>query len=461
MNFFITGNSAVEAGLNLDFISPANARFGNFASKGQTVSQSYSIAQNVFQLVDKSKINFVLIGLTADSLLLDADERLTVDSYDDNLKALDDYIKLCLDNGAKPICVIFPFAPTVRERYRVTFLKPLFELLTYFEERVPDFKAFNFFDMELPQEAFSDERHLTDKGASGVSFVLTFQLYKQNIFTVENLAQINYSYFYYLSHVMDKINFHALLSKVFSYSVEKLRRKKKIKIAFVADHAANWCGDRLYNLFAQNDRFETTVFIIKGTESTLEDARHDFEQFKSAGLNVVGVPDLNEETEPQDIVFFLRPYQGNFSKNFQFDVLTPQTLCIYIPYYIGTVPGFLTGYYHLPIFHLAWKYFFEAKSAPKVFAEKSQRAPFCGVVSGLPKMDFFFKSANKSSFTWKMFAPPRDVAKKLSGLRIGLLYVQGKKKQVRQVRFLITSSSCTNLRKRTLKRVGLSSRTLG
>jgi len=263
MNFFITGNGAVEVGLNLDFISPVNAKAGIFASSGQTLKQSYSIAQNIFQLVGKDKINFVLIGLTADSLFLDKDERLTVDFFDDNLHALDDYIKLCVDNGAKPIGVILPFSPSVRERYRVTFLKPLFELLSYFEEKVDDFKALNFFDIELPEENFSDERHLTKKSASGMSILLTFQLYVQKIFSEEDLVQLKYSYFYNLLHLMSKEEFHALMTKVFACSVEKLRRKKKIKVAFVTDHAATWCGDRLYNLFAQNPRFEPTVFISK------------------------------------------------------------------------------------------------------------------------------------------------------------------------------------------------------
>ena len=125
MNFFITGNGAVEAGLNLDYISPVNAGAGNFASKGQTLKQSYSIAQNVFRLVGKDKINLAFIGLIADSLFRDDKENLTEDIFNENLQALNDYIKLCRDNGANPLAIILPFAPSVRERYRETFLQPL------------------------------------------------------------------------------------------------------------------------------------------------------------------------------------------------------------------------------------------------------------------------------------------------------------------------------------------------
>ncbi len=402
MNFFITGNGAIDAGLDLDFISPVNAKAGKFASKGQTLKQSYSIAQNIFRLVGKDKINFALIGLTADNLFRDDNENLTKDVFEENFQALNDYIKLCYDNGAKPIGVILPFAPSVRERYRKSFLQPLLDILAEF-----GIKIINFFDLELPEENFSDEIHLTEEGALKFSLNLTLTFYDYKIFSEEDFSQMSYFYFYYLSSfMMNRKNFNMILSKVFSYSVEKIRRKKKIKVAFVTDHAATWCGDRLYHLFDQNPRFETTLFMIKGkNESTLEDARHDFEQFKSAGLNVVGVFDLNEETEPQDIIFFLRPYFHNFSRNFQFNVLTPQTLCIYIPYYIETAQSFIPNYYDMPIFRLAWKYFFDSKIALKVFEQNSKTGTFHGGISGLPKMDFFFKASNKISFTWKMTRP--------------------------------------------------------
>lgn len=194
MNFFITGNSAVEAGLNLDYISPVNAKAGIFASSGQTLKQSYSIAQNIFQLVGKDKINFVLIGLTADSLFRDKDERLTVDFFDDNLHALDDYIKLCRDNGANPLGIILPFAPSVRERYRKSFLQPLLDILSEFE-----IKIINFFDLELPEENFSDETHLTEDGALNISIILTLTFYNQKIFSEEDLSQMSYFYFYMIS----------------------------------------------------------------------------------------------------------------------------------------------------------------------------------------------------------------------------------------------------------------------
>ncbi|MBR0061952.1 MAG: hypothetical protein IJP68_10795, partial [Selenomonadaceae bacterium] len=402
MNFFITGNSSIKDALDLNLIAPVNAGAGNFACKGQTLVQSYSIAQNIFRLVGKDKINFVLIGLTADALFRDSEENLTAGVFDKNFQALNDYIKLCLDNGAKPVAVILPFAPNVRETYRENFLKPFLNILSELE-RLYNFQVINFFNEEIPAEIFSDETHLNNECAS-LTVTLTLHLFKLKIFPDDDFYNMSYEYFYHLSYMMTNKNFfHSLLDQIYSRSLEKIRRKDKIKVAFVTDHAACWCGDKLYNLFAQNPRFETTVFFCQNkVESTLDDARHDLEQFKSAGVNVVAAFDSNAEIPAQDIIFFLRPYPLFFPKRLQYENLTPQTLIAYIPYGMETIP---MHYYDMNIFRFAWKIFFDTEFELRLFEEKCGIGMPRGVVSGLPKLDTFFKDKSQISFAWKMTRP--------------------------------------------------------
>ena len=402
MNFFITGNDSIKEGFNLDLIAPVNCGSGNFADKGQTLLQSYSIAANIFRLVGKDKINFVLIGLTADVLFRDAQENLTTDIFEENFQALSDYIKLCLDNGAQPVGVILPFAPGVRENYKKKYFNPLMSILTEFK-KLYNFKVINFFDADINAENFSDETHLNKEGAAKINVVLTLKLFKLNFFSKEDFSRMNYVYFNYLACISDKEFFHNLLDEIFSCTVEKLRHKKKIKIAFVTDHAACWCGDELYNLFAQNSRFETTVFLIKGEESTVEDTLHDFEQLKSSGINVVAVFDLEEETPPQDIIFFLRPYTYYFSKSFQYENLTPQTLMIYIPYGFRLIPE--ATYYNNPVIVSAWKLFFDTENVLKLFNEKCRVGVPRALMSGMAQTDVYFDETKKFSFSWKMTRP--------------------------------------------------------
>ena len=399
MNFFIMGNSE----LDLNLIAPMNAKAVNFASKGQTLAESYSVIKNIFQLGGKDKIDFVLILLTVDALFRDADENLTVDVFDKNFQTFNDCLKLCNDNGAQPIGIILPVAPSVRETYGETFFKPLVDVLSEFN-RLYKLRIINLFDVDLPANNFSDATHLNKEGAKKISVVLPLQLFKQKTFSVDNFYNMNYNYFYHLSYMLtDKNFFHSLLAKFYSLSLETIRRKDKIKVAFVTDHAACWCGDKLYNLFAQNPRFEPTVFFCQNkAESTLEDARHDLEQLKSAGINVVAAFDSNTETPAQDIIFFLRPYPVFFSKNFQFEALTPQTLIAYIPYAILTIP---VGYYNILIFHVAWKIFFDTEFALRLLEKECAVGVPRGVVSGLPKLDLFFNDTSQIKFAWKMTRP--------------------------------------------------------
>ena len=404
MKFFVTGNSSIKDAINLSYVAPLDSVGVNFASRGQTLQQSYSIAENIFKLIEKDKINFVLIGLTPDALFLDDKENFSEKVFEKNFSALENYVKLCLANGAKPVGLILPVAPSVRESYRKKFLEPLEDILAVFE-KLYDFKIVNHFEQNIPEKFFADEKHLTSDGAIMASTALTLKLFTDEIISVENFSAMSYEYFNSLSYMADKNFFNDLLSEIYSYSVQKLRRKEKLKVAFVTDHAATWCGDALYNLFAQNSHFETTVFLCRGSESTPDDIQHDFEQFKAAGLNVVGVFDFEEETPPQDIIFYLRPYDANFSKNFKLQNLSPQTLLAYIPYSIDTASSFLGDYYNKPLFRLAWKYFFEAQDSLKLLNEKCNLGVPRGVVSGQPKLDSFFEDAGKFSFAWKMSRP--------------------------------------------------------
>ena len=402
MKFFVIGNVAVKSGLDLKYLTPTGWQGGNFAGKGQTLRQSLSTAESVFQLVGGGEINLVLIGLTCDVLFRDANGNLTPDVFDDNLQALSDCIELCRANDTLPVAVIMPVAAAAREHYQQTFLTPLTDILTELQKS-HEFKVVNLFDLKIEPAAFDDETRLNDKGAVIASVTLAIRLFKANIFSTEDFCRLPYDCFYALSYMMDKDPFNDLMAKIFSITVDNLRRKEKIKVAFVTDHAATWCGDKLYNLFAENPRFETTVFVCRGRESTLEDTRHDVEQFKAARINVVGVYDLEEETPPQDVVFFLRPYHYEFSKGFQFDAMTPQTLLCYIPYAIGT--ALVHWNYNLHIFRLAWKNFFDTEIARKIFDENCTVGVPRSVVSGAPKMDLLLEDADKFKFPWKMTRP--------------------------------------------------------
>ena len=85
-------------------------------------------------------------------------------------------------------------------------------------------------------------------------------MYDKNILSPKDFCGMNYDYFELLSRFSDKRSYHSFIEKVFSASIEMIRRKDKIKVGFVTIDSAQWSGDDLYNLFAADKRFEVTIF---------------------------------------------------------------------------------------------------------------------------------------------------------------------------------------------------------
>ncbi|MBR1647795.1 MAG: hypothetical protein IJ685_13635 [Selenomonadaceae bacterium] len=407
MNFFVTGDDSFKMNIDLEYVTPKGSHGANFAADKQSLTQSLSIAREVFSRVERGKIDFVLIGLAPDCLFQGGD-------VDKNLTALSEYLKLCIDCGAKPVCVIFSVAPSVRESYRKKFVEPVRDILAELK-KIYAFEFVDLFDFLVPEDAFKNERTYNLISAQAMDVILTFKLYELKIFPFAEFRFMSYEYISRLSYVMNKkllphLNytaakhpFHAFMDKIFQMTIDELKRKDKIKIAFVTDHAAAWCGDKLYYMFANNPRFETTIFLCLSTESTFGDALHDVEQFKARGLNVVSIFDLNEETPQQDIVIFLRPYLITFSKNFQTETMTPQTLWTYIHY--GSETATVSGYHDSQMFRLSWKSFFDSEFTRKFFDTNSTIGMPRAYASGLPKMDSFFEAQENFSFRWKMTRP--------------------------------------------------------
>ena len=253
-----------------------------------------------------------------------------------NLQILKDYIKLCLENGAKPVGVVFPFAPAIRKNFDEENLT-LFRLAVRQLEESYAFKCIDLFDMQLGYNSFYNMVHLNLYGATLASLFLGVKMYEKNILSPEDFCGMNYNYFELLSRFSDKGSYNSFIKRVFEKSVEMIRRKNKIKIGFVTIDSAQWSGDDLYNLFAADKRFEVTVFDVLRTDQVeneliTKDFWRGIEQFKQRGLNVVALDDINAEVPAQDVLIYLTPYYAYLPYMLRFDKVTAKTLITHIPY---------------------------------------------------------------------------------------------------------------------------------
>ena len=234
--------------------------------------------------------------------------------------------------------------------------------------------------------------HLNWKGSMIATSVLNFQIHEENILPFENLCGMTYEKIIFFSQVLEKDTYVLLMKNIFKASVEKIRRKSQIKISFVLYDASMWCGDKLYNFFAQNERYEVTIFLCLRTdrhdnERVTKDFWHGVEQFKAKGLNVVAISEFNQQIPRQDLIIYLTPYLGALSKAFRSSNITAETLITYIPYGIAIDKWDISDY---EILKMAWKFFFDTKTAMEFSENHDPLGLARGHLSGYPRMDVFF-----------------------------------------------------------------------
>lgn len=459
-DFFATGNEYMRDDLNLKLLpcvrEDESSAYGgaNLSCAEQNLLQSYHTAQSVFAHVPPGKIKFVLIGLTPNSfssddtqdffdfqnILKDATEpaqpdlnfaafKATLkndfsaqaiidrdddafyaktDIVEDNVQILKAYIKLCRDNNAEPVGVIFPFTLAAQNNFNESFLNSFRETIHRLEEECNFFCA-DMFDLKLGYDCFCDMTHLNARGRAFVNAFLAFKLFERKLIPAESFCDRTYEYLDKLSYLVPAYEYNAFLAKVFGASEERIRRKEKIKVGFVLYDTSMWAGDELYNLFMKNNRFEVSIFLYMMPKAPANESIQDtflkgLEKFKTDGFNVVPLKKPDAAVPVQDVIILLTPYVGDLPKAFQFSNLTAKTLATYVSYSFS-VARRSNKFYNRRIFHTSWKVFLSSAISLDLYARESSVGLPRGFFSGYPRTDVFFDKNANFRFDWKMTRP--------------------------------------------------------
>lgn len=325
---------------------------------------------------------------------------------ENNLRVLEDYIKLCLEHGAKPFGVLFPFAAVLRENYSREILMPLRRELNRLE-KIYNFTFVDMFDAQADYDFFSDMTHLNLKGAAIASAAIDLKLRGKDLLTSEKIPRLNYEQLFAISNFLPKDDYNEAVEKIFKLTAKTIRAKKKIRVGFVSDDPSMWCGDKLFNLFARNKRCETTFFLclqksFRGQQIMQEDFQRGLNGFKARGINVVGVIGDEQTVPQQDLLIMLRPYFDYLPKAFALSAIGTETLLAYIPYGFNTSDW---NIYNTPIYHVGWKLFFDTKFHINLLEEKCRTGMPRGLYSGYTKLDALYDDKSKLTFDWKMARP--------------------------------------------------------
>ena len=350
----------------------------------------------------------------------DISQNFSPDAFDDSVQLLNyylelkNYIELCLANGAKPVGVIFPFAPAVRKKYDPKFLAALQKMIRRLEENY-DFLCVDMFKLNLNYDSFCDMTHLNARGQTIANALLSLKLYVKDIIPAENFCAMSYDYFHKLSGVALKDEYNLLMDAVFKASAEKIRRKKKIRVGFVIYEPLQWFGDELYNLFVRDKRFETTFILCTRTSDITDNElfEKDFVQGikqLSSHVSAIFLPEgRSAPVPPQDVLILFTPFPSTLPIALCAENLTPETLVAHIPYTFD-ISIRSKSYYNRRLFGTAWKIFFSSIVALKMHDEQNSVGMPRGFFSGYPRMDLFFKQDAQFNFKWKMI---RSDAKKI------------------------------------------------
>ena len=446
MDFFATGGSLMESGLDLNYL-PAHGRGVNLSSSGQTFRLNLQTAKEVFERVEPGTIKFVLLDLSAGLIRDNAD---TVDWA----TTLEDYCKLCVENGARPVGVLLPVQQPLRKNIGAAALKNFrdtvnrvgknFKLVfvdlidvplvnatattallaerLYFKGILSPLEIcgaskdfFNVLQKNYSHERdfWSADRPLPHHIFSSMAYEdfnrLSKTLPKETC--MDLMAQVfhglTYSYLSCLADVFPKDDYNELTTRLLNMTLEKIRRKDKIKVGFYFDFSSHWCGDDLYNALAQDKRFEPVIFIPTDNwnEFTREEFSKDSKLFKARGLNVFEMNSGSLDVPKQDILFRLAPYPEWQLPAFSLaNLKANETLLANIPYSFNVRRDYPSSV-NYPLFHVLWKKFFPSTVLLEEHKGIDRFGMPRGVYSGYPKLDVFFKPESKFHFDWKLARP--------------------------------------------------------
>ncbi|MGN0346279.1 MAG: CDP-glycerol glycerophosphotransferase family protein [Lachnospiraceae bacterium] len=213
--------------------------------------------------------------------------------------------------------------------------------------------------------------------------------------------------------------YDAVKEYIYEQVLSTLKQKEKIKVGFVAYSASMWSCDELFQLFAEDERFEPSIILGRFyTDSDLK----TFPLFEKAktyfaekGYHVTTV-DLDtpgnrawEKMGSPDILFYLTPYDILMPKEINLKYMPANVLCAYIPYcFILCDEGNLAetagiGY--------SWKYFCESALYRDILIAKNEKLKNHIEYIGYPRMDKFYEKEAETCSKWKYATEKRDVKK--------------------------------------------------
>lgn len=203
----------------------------------------------------------------------------------------------------------------------------------------------------------------------------------------------------------------ALKKNFENFTIRRIRHKKKVSLAFVLYDSSMWCGDELYHYFANDERYDTVVYLCKrhdggmNASAVIREFYSQVDEMKNRGINVVPIfeeVDSARFVQP-DVLITLTPYDKALPHELNFGLMNSTTLLVYIPYgfFIWDSKDDGERTYNIPITNMAWKMFIDTEENRKYYEEHLSTRFVNGEASGSPRCDYFYQDNSNNNFIWK------------------------------------------------------------
>lgn len=215
---------------------------------------------------------------------------------------------------------------------------------------------------------------------------------------------IEVSTYYELFHLLQTQPMLKFIKNVHRMNVNRLRKNKKIKIAFQVTSLSSWCTDFMPRLLSVIERFDVTIVITWQRNTVYEqEIPPEIEYFKNSGLKYC-IADGSVHPGDFDIVFYLSPYLDNLA-NWTDKEIPLTTLLCYLPYGY-CVESLQPLVFNLFLHNVAWKNYVPNKTYLEMGNKWCKLGNYNMVSVGVPKLDALYTTQDLGkNAVWKMQHP--------------------------------------------------------
>lgn len=209
----------------------------------------------------------------------------------------------------------------------------------------------------------------------------------------------------YCKLVMSKLEVY-YFNRSYYCVIDKLKKKKKIRVAFFLVHSSVWKYDELFRLMLADERFDPVVvicpYIVMGEQIMWRDMAQAEDFVRSKGYPYTstydsGWVDIKKVVKP-DVIFYTNPHEGltrgeYYIKNF------PRVLNCYVPY--SSMICNIKVQFDKPLQNMVWRMFIENELVMKIAREQMPTKGENCYVSGFPPLDIFLDESYAPAKVWK------------------------------------------------------------